>query len=121
MLDEGKLGGKQQAHLLKGKGKQIYKDRGRSDYFGPRQECRDQKTKLKPRESSNSWKDRKKKTCRYCGKVGHVEKTCWKKSVDLEEKAKGLEGDVTTVHSTSWRLHLQRRNFQSVVGSEFIE
>ena len=47
LLDEGKLGGKQQAHLLNRKGKQIYKDRGRIYYSRPRKECLDQKTKLK--------------------------------------------------------------------------
>lgn len=51
LLDEGKLGLKQQAYLLKEKGKQNYKDRGRVDSFGPRQECLNQKTKLKIEES----------------------------------------------------------------------
>ena len=50
-LDEGNLGGKQQAHFLKGKGNKINKDRGRVDDYGPRQECLNQKTKLKMRES----------------------------------------------------------------------
>ena len=45
---------------------------------------------------------RKKKTYQYYGKTGHVENTCWNKSTDLEEKVKRLEGDVPTMHSTSW-------------------
>ena len=69
--------------------------------FGPQHECLDKKTKLKVGESSNSWKDWKKKTYRYYGKVGHVENTYWKKSVDLEEKVKKIEGDATVVHSTT--------------------
>jgi hypothetical protein len=43
LLDEGKLGGKHQAHLLKGKGKMNYKERGCSDAPVHRQECLDQK------------------------------------------------------------------------------
>lgn len=35
LLDEGNLGGKQQADLLNGKGKHIYKDRVRTNSFGP--------------------------------------------------------------------------------------
>ena len=35
LLDEEKLGGKHHAHLLKGKGREIYKDRGCADDFGP--------------------------------------------------------------------------------------
>ena len=34
-IDEGKLGGKQQANFLNGKGKQIYKDRGCANGSGP--------------------------------------------------------------------------------------
>lgn len=56
------------------------------------------------KESSISWKNQKKKTCRYYGKVVHVEKTCWKKNYDLEEKVKELEGDVVIVRSTSWSI-----------------
>ena len=100
-LDEGNLGGKKQARFLKGKGKNNYKDRGCVDGYGPRHECPNQKTKLKPRESSNSQKDQKKKTCHYFGKVAHLEKTYWKKRADLEEKVKKLEEDVTTMCLTS--------------------
>ena len=35
LLDEGKLGGKQQAYLLKGKGKQAYKDITCTNSFPP--------------------------------------------------------------------------------------
>ena len=35
LLDEGKLGGKQQAHFPKGKGKKIYKDRVCIHGFSP--------------------------------------------------------------------------------------
>ena len=34
-LNEGKLGGKQQTHLLKGKDKNIYKYKGSANDFGP--------------------------------------------------------------------------------------
>lgn len=34
LLDEGKLGGKHQAHLLKSKGKQTYNERGCINVFG---------------------------------------------------------------------------------------
>ena len=40
-----------------------------------------------------------KKTCCYYGKVGHAEKTCWKKIYDLEEKVKYLEGVLAIVRS----------------------
>jgi hypothetical protein len=43
----------------------------------------------------------KNKTCKYCGKTGHVEKTSWKKSKDLEEKVKDIEGDAMVVRPTS--------------------
>ena len=97
LFDEGKLGGKNQPHLLKSKGKKKYKERGCIDIFDSEQECLDQKTKLKTKELSTS----QKKTCCYYGNVGHVEKTCWKKTPDLEEKMKQLEGDVATVRSNS--------------------
>jgi hypothetical protein len=35
LLDEGKLGDKHQDHLFKGKGKNIYNDRGHVNIFGP--------------------------------------------------------------------------------------
>ena len=35
LLDEGKLGGKQKSHFLKGKGKHIYKDRVCIDASSP--------------------------------------------------------------------------------------
>lgn len=38
-LDEGNLGGRQKTHFPKGKGQQIYKDRGCVDSSSPRQEC----------------------------------------------------------------------------------
>ena len=54
------------------------------------------------KESQN---DREKKACRYFGKARHVEKTCWKKSANLEEKVKRLEGDLVAMHLTSWPTH----------------
>ena len=39
----------------------------------------------------------KKNTCWYYGNTRHVENTYWKKRIDLEEKIKKLEGDVTIV------------------------
>lgn len=39
---------------------------------------------------------KKKKTCHYCGKLGHLEKVCQQKTKDLEDKLKSLEGDVVT-------------------------
>ena len=60
-------------------------------------ECIDQPTKGKTEESSSSMKyGRKKKTCRYYSKVGHVEKNCWKKMEDLEGKVKHLVDSVST-------------------------
>ena len=56
---------------------------------------------MKIREFPNSQKDRKKKTSRYCGKTGHAENTYCKKSIDLEETIKKLEGYVIVVQSTS--------------------
>ena len=79
----------------------IYKDRGCTNSSSPRQKSIDQKTKLKIEESLNYQKDRKKNTCLYYGKTGNVEKMCWKKSTDLEEKVKKLEGYVIVVHLTS--------------------
>ena len=63
LLDEGKLGGKQQDNFLNGKTKQISKDRGRVNGSSPQQECLNQKNKLNTIELLNSQKDRKKKTC----------------------------------------------------------
>lgn len=34
----------------------------------------------------------------------YVEKTYWKKRIDLKEKVKRLEGDVVVVHLTSWSV-----------------
>ena len=92
-----KLYGKHQAHLLKIKGKKNYKERGCTNISINKQECLDQRNKLKTEELLTSQKNRKKKTCCYYGNVGHVEKTCWKKTSNLEEKVKQLEGDVVVV------------------------
>jgi hypothetical protein len=46
------------------------------------------RTRVNTDESTSTQKNRKKKTCLYCGKTGHVEKNCWKKGSDLEEKVK---------------------------------
>lgn len=89
MLDEGKLGGKNQAYLLKSKGKQNYKERVRTNASSSRQECFDQKAKVKIDESTSTWKNQKKKTRPYCGKMGHAEKMCWKKNYNLEERRCG--------------------------------
>jgi hypothetical protein len=45
LLDEGKLGGKHQSHLLKGKGKSNHKERGQFDTPIQRPGCLDQKPK----------------------------------------------------------------------------
>jgi hypothetical protein len=37
-------------------------------------------------ETMSTRKNLKKKTCLYYGKIGHVEKKCWKKGDDLKEK-----------------------------------
>ena len=58
-------------------------------------------------------------TCRYHGKTGHLEKTCWKKSVDLEEKVKIFEGGVVVVHETSILVddfNLNLRNSQALLA-----
>ena len=39
-------------------------------------------------------KARKKKVCHYYGKLGHMEKACWEKTKDHEDKLKKIEGDV---------------------------
>jgi hypothetical protein len=44
---------------------------------------------------------RKKKICCYCGKLGHIQKVCWPKTKDLEEKVKKFEGDISTRRSTN--------------------
>ena len=75
----------------------MYKGRGHVDSSSPWQECLDHKTKLKTRESSNSQKDWKKKTCQYYEKDKHVEKNCSKKRTDLEENGKKIDDDVTVV------------------------
>ena len=54
LLDEGKLGGKHQAHLFKIKGNKRYKEREHINVFGSKQECLDQKTKFKTKELSTS-------------------------------------------------------------------
>jgi hypothetical protein len=85
LLNEGKIGGKQHAHLLKGKGKVNQKERGRFDTSIQRPRCLDQKPKGKtdaPHHNQN------KKTCQYCGKTGHVERNSHKKRDYLEEKVK---------------------------------
>jgi hypothetical protein len=95
LLEEGNIGGKHQAHLLKGKGNLNHKERGQFDTPTHRPRCLDQKPKGKidaPHQSQ------KKKKCQYYGKTRHVEKFCYKKSDDLEEKVKCLEGDVFIVH-----------------------
>ena len=101
-LDKGKFDGKQWYHSLKGKGNQNYRNRESANVYGPWQDYHTQKSKLKSGESSKYQKYWKKNIFHCFGNCGHVGKTCWKKSVDLEEKAKRTEGDVETVCLTSW-------------------
>jgi hypothetical protein len=84
LLDEGNIGDKNQAHLLKGKGKLIYKEIGRSDAPVCRHTCLDHNTRVNNDEPMSTWKNQKKKTCLHCGNTGHVEKNCRKKGSDLE-------------------------------------
>jgi hypothetical protein len=65
-----------------------HKERGWFDTPIQRPGCLDQKPKGKIDAPHQS---RKKKTCQYCGKTGHVEKVCYKKRDDLEEKVKSLK------------------------------
>jgi catalase len=59
-----------------------------------RPRCHNQKPK---RHTHAPQRIRKKKTCKYCGKTGHMEKDCYKKRDDLKEKIKRLEGDMFVV------------------------
>ena len=52
-----------------------------------------------PDESTSTKKNKKKKTCLYYGKVGHIEISCWNKTKYFEEEAKSLEGDMEVVQS----------------------
>ena len=79
-LEEGKLGMKHLDNFLKHKVKQNYKEHGIPYYL---QDCINQTTNGNTEALSFPKKDRKNKTCHYCGKLGHVEKTCWKKMKDL--------------------------------------
>jgi hypothetical protein len=78
LLEEGKLGGKHQAHLLKGKRKSNHRERGWFDTPTQRPGCLDQKPKGKTDAPHQS---RKKKTCQYCGKTGHVEKVATRREM----------------------------------------
>ena len=82
LLDKGNLGGKHQAHFLKGEGTNINKDRGCANVLDLDMNVLTRKLEI--RESSNSEKDQKKNTFRYCGMAGNVEKTYWKKRTNLE-------------------------------------
>jgi hypothetical protein len=73
LLEEGKLGGKHQAHLLKIKSKMDLKDKVRFDASAQKLAYCDQKSKGQTDAPRGS---RKKKTCQYSGKTGHVEKVC---------------------------------------------
>jgi hypothetical protein len=98
LLEEGKLGGKHQAHLLKGKGKMDHRDRVWFDtlYTKPayamtrnlKGKTDAPQSKSKEEDMSVLWKDW------TCGE------SCYKKRDDLEEKVKCLEGDVSIVMST---------------------
>jgi len=61
-------------------------------------------------------RSRKKKTCRYYGKTGHVEKVCFKKRDDLENKVKCLEGDVFIVHQPTDNFTFQVENSQALLS-----
>jgi hypothetical protein len=91
-LEEGKLGGKHQAQLLKGKGKMDSRNRVEIDASTQKITHNDQGPQIRPQHSH------KKKTCWYCGNTGHVENKLFKKRENLEEKVKILEGDVSTIH-----------------------
>ena len=75
-------------NFLKHKVKQNYKEHGIPYYL---QDCINQTTNGNTEALSFPKKDRKNKTCHYCGKLGHVEKTCWKEMKDLEENVNDLE------------------------------
>lgn len=80
------------ANLMKGKNRQNYRERGRQE-----KERIDSTDKKKHDDQISTKKgNNNNNTCRYCGKLGHLEKVCWQKTEDLEDKVKSLEGDVLT-------------------------
>jgi hypothetical protein len=81
--------------LLKVKGKLNHKERGWFDTPIQRPICIDEKPKGNIDAPGHN---RKKKTCHYYGKTRNVEKVCYKKRDDLQEKVKFLEGDMLVVH-----------------------
>jgi len=94
LLNEGKIIGKHQAYFLKGKGKSNHKERGMFDTSIERHGSIEQKTKGTIDAHYQIWK---KKTCQYCGNIGHVNKVCCKKWDDIEEIVKFLEWDMFNV------------------------
>lgn len=90
LFDEGNLGGMHQDHFLKSKGKKNYKERGCIDAFGSLQECIDRKAKGKTNELMSTWKNYKSKTYRYCGKVGHDEKSVGRRAPTWKRRLSSL-------------------------------
>jgi hypothetical protein len=95
LLEEGNLGVKHHAHLLKGKRKMGPRDRLWFDASTDKPTHYDQNYKGNTNALHGS---RNNKTCHYCGNIGHVEKVFYKKQKYLEEKVKFLEGNMSTVH-----------------------
>ena len=71
LFGEGKLGGKHQDHLLKGKDKMDPKDRAWLDEYTQEHAYHDHKPR---RQEYAPQQSQKKKTCQYYGKVVHVKK-----------------------------------------------
>jgi hypothetical protein len=96
LLEEGNLGGKHQAHLLKGKGKMDSRNRVQTDASAHKtciymiRDPRDNHNeKSKEEDMSVLWKDW------TCG-----ESKCFKKRDDLEEKVKDLKETCVDCSST---------------------
>jgi len=84
LLDEGKLGNKNQTHLLKGKTKSTQKEsQNLEEYLDHKPHKHDGIKSFK--------KNCKKKTSTYCGNFGHAEKTCFKKRDYLNHKFESIE------------------------------
>jgi hypothetical protein len=77
LLEKQKLEVKQQAHSLKGKVRQHYRGSGRQCSQEKKIDYINQIVKKKHGDLTSTKKGRKKKTCHYCKKLGHMEKACW--------------------------------------------
>ena len=80
------------AHTSKGKNKAQFKERKDSSQAGETPSKPLQKTKSYPppsKSGESSFKTRRKKksrkTCGFCGKIGHPESKCWHKLAALNE------------------------------------